>query len=141
HSVESVRHLDHDDPGQRRVEHLERHCRPFLHLCLCLFDRLVREIDKLDLPLFRIHHILIPCSFFILCETDAHTLVSRISLVDGFLQLIPVKLYLDGQACTDVQNCHIRAVGRVVKMKLLRDCQRIHFVSFSCPHHFIIPPI
>ena len=141
HSVESVGHLDHDDPCQRRIKHLEGHRRPFLHLGLCLFDRPVREIDELYVLLFRIHHILIPGSFLVFCETDTHPLASRICLVDGFLQLIPVELYLDGQACPDVQHRHIRAVGCVVKVKLLCYCQRIHFVSFSCPHHFIIPPI
>ena len=141
HAVKSVRHLDHDDPCQGRVKHLKRHGSPLLHLGLRLLYSPAGEIRELDIHLLRVCHILVPGPLFIPGKADAHGLAPCVGLVDGLFQLIPVKLHFDSQACPDIQHRHAGTVGRIVHVEFLGYSQRIHFVTFSCSHHFIIPPI
>ena len=139
--VKSVRHLDHNDPAHLRIFHLEGHGSPLLHSGFRFFHSPFGEIHKLDLHLFRICHILIPVSFFIFCKTDPHAFASCISLINGFCQKIPVNLNFNSHAGTNVQHCRCGTERQIVQMEFLRYSQRVYFVSFSCSHHFIIPPI
>ena len=140
-SIKSVGHLDHNDPAHLGIFHLKRHCSPLLHGGFSLFHGPFREIYKLNLHLFRVCHILIPVSLFIFCKTDPHAFASCISLINGFCQKVPVDLDFNRHAGTDIQHCCTGAERQVVQMEFLCYSQRVYFVSFSCSHHFIIPPI
>ena len=139
-TVEAVRHPDHDDPVHGRILPFEWYTGPAAHQAFRLLHGLPGKVHELDVPLLLLHHILIPVSFLIRREAQTHGIASLISLIDGPLQFLPVKLRLYGQAGADVQHFLFRAEILVKKVKLLSSRQRIYGISLSFSHHTMRPP-
>ncbi len=142
HALETVRHLDHDNPAHGRILGLERHCRPLRHDFLRLFHGAGGKIHKLHIrtAFLCVHHILVPGSLLVRRETDTQALAPLVCLADGGFQHLPIKLRLDGQAGTHIEHFLFRTEILVKKVELLCSSQRIYRISFSFLHHFFIKP-
>ena len=118
---------------------LKRNFCPFSHDSFRFFHRLARKIYKFNIPFFLVYHILIPCTVFILCQTQTHCLTTLIRLINSLFQFIPIKFHLNRQTCSDIDNLLFGAGFQIEEMELLRYCQRIYRISFSCSHHSNTP--
>jgi len=98
----TIRCLNHDNPVHGRILRFERNCRPCGHGFLRFLHGSIGKIHIFNIPLFFVHHILIPGALLILGEPKSHGLAPVIGLINGFLQQIHVQLHLDGQAGTDI---------------------------------------